>query len=165
MKFLNIPNIITLLRVILTVLFPIILANQKEVLAISILILAGITDILDGYIARKTKKVSKYGRIFDSFTDLFFILVTSITLLILNYVNLIIVILFIIGYLIRGLGYLKQNKITPSKWSKAVLILIYILLVFSIISQDLFNLLKYPIVAYHIILSIIETSKIYHRKL
>lgn len=37
--------------------------------------MCGVTDILDGYIARKTKNTSKAGAIFDSVADFIFIII------------------------------------------------------------------------------------------
>ncbi len=38
-------------------------------------IICGTTDVLDGYIARKTKNISKAGAIFDSVADFIFIII------------------------------------------------------------------------------------------
>ena len=66
----NLPNLLTMLRILSTVclmLFP-----PHSLWFISIYTLAGITDVLDGYIARKTGKTTDFGAKLDSAADLFF---------------------------------------------------------------------------------------------
>ncbi len=49
----HIPNILTLLRLVLIAPIVITIANDEFILALVFLILSGITDVLDGTIARK----------------------------------------------------------------------------------------------------------------
>lgn len=68
----NIPNILTIFRIILVpVYLKVFFSNIKNryILALLIFILAGITDFLDGYIARKYNLVSKLGKILDPLAD------------------------------------------------------------------------------------------------
>lgn len=68
----NLPNTITMLRVtILPVLFLLLLQPNKLVsLIIAVLFaLAALTDMLDGYIARRYKIVTKIGKLLDPIAD------------------------------------------------------------------------------------------------
>jgi len=81
----HVPNLITILRLILTVIFFVILnydSSDKPTLAevessfklqmwlgFVVFIVATLTDILDGYLARKWKVESAFGRIVDPFVD------------------------------------------------------------------------------------------------
>lgn len=73
----TIPNLLTLLRLVLAAGFFTILAfyqfdqDQHALLlpAIGLFILAAITDALDGYFARRWEVESKFGRIMDPFCD------------------------------------------------------------------------------------------------
>lgn len=67
----NIPNILTAARIILSIF--ILTAAPLSPLFFTIYIGCGVTDILDGYIARKTKTTSRIGAIFDSIADFIFI--------------------------------------------------------------------------------------------
>jgi CDP-diacylglycerol--glycerol-3-phosphate 3-phosphatidyltransferase len=72
MQLFNIPNSITLLRVgIIPVLFFLLLSPDRTwSLIISILfIMAALTDLLDGYIARKYKIVTTIGKFLDPIAD------------------------------------------------------------------------------------------------
>ncbi len=68
----NLPNFITALRFALIPLFIRIFFSSLEkslLYSILIFILAGITDVLDGYIARKYNIVTKWGQIMDPLAD------------------------------------------------------------------------------------------------
>ncbi len=77
----NIPNQLTVARLILSVVFFVLLALEthgtfvlwqiKPVLNLAILVfvLAVVTDFLDGYLARKWELTSTFGRIADPFAD------------------------------------------------------------------------------------------------
>ncbi len=68
-----IPNIITLIRIILS--FFILTVIPLSPSFISLYLICGLSDILDGYIARKTKSTSKLGANLDGLADFVFIAV------------------------------------------------------------------------------------------
>lgn len=76
----NLPNILTVSRLILAVIYFIILwfADNKDYItirttlldiALGLFIAAVITDMLDGYLARRLNLVTNFGRIADPFVD------------------------------------------------------------------------------------------------
>lgn len=70
----NLPNKLTMLRIILIPVFIVFLLLRKEIMgaefiSLIIFIIAAITDSLDGYIARKQKIVTKFGKIVDPVAD------------------------------------------------------------------------------------------------
>lgn len=64
----NIPTIITFGRILLIPLF-IFVVDAKPLFGAFIFALASTTDILDGYIARKSKQVTKLGVLLDPLAD------------------------------------------------------------------------------------------------
>jgi CDP-diacylglycerol--glycerol-3-phosphate 3-phosphatidyltransferase len=68
----TIPNIITLTRIMLLCVGVIVYFYVSAGTGIIISVLAGMTDYLDGYIARRTKQVTRLGEILDQFSDLCF---------------------------------------------------------------------------------------------
>ena len=68
-KFINVPNFLSCLRILL--LIPLVIANNCEnyVLAIVIFVIMGISDFLDGYIARRFDMVTSLGKILDPIAD------------------------------------------------------------------------------------------------
>ncbi|MBX3365743.1 MAG: CDP-diacylglycerol--glycerol-3-phosphate 3-phosphatidyltransferase [Phycisphaeraceae bacterium] len=82
----HLPNALTLLRVAMTALFVGLIAFRSRpfptgasiagdtpdiglLLAAALFVLAALTDALDGYLARKWRVVSKFGRVMDPFAD------------------------------------------------------------------------------------------------
>lgn len=68
----NIPNMLTILRIILVPVYLFVFfsdMNNHLLLAGLIYILAGITDVLDGHIARKYNLQTKLGTVLDPFAD------------------------------------------------------------------------------------------------
>lgn len=66
----NIPNILTLIRLFLIPIFVLVFfTNESLLYPIIIFIIAGITDVADGYIARKYNKVTKAGIVLDPIAD------------------------------------------------------------------------------------------------
>jgi len=73
MKFkFNIPNKITLIRIILIPLFAIILligGQHKNIFAAFIFVMLSISDFLDGYFARKKRQITEFGKLIDPIAD------------------------------------------------------------------------------------------------
>jgi len=68
----NLPNQLTLLRIILTPIFLLILLLQfpfHYLAAAAVFGLAGLSDFLDGHIARKNKQVTTFGKLIDPVAD------------------------------------------------------------------------------------------------
>jgi cardiolipin synthase (CMP-forming) len=66
---LTIPNIITLARILLTPLFVIFLIQKRYQAAMGIFILAGLSDLADGIIARRWRQKSPLGTFLDPLAD------------------------------------------------------------------------------------------------
>lgn len=69
----NISNLLSLLRALLIIPFWYLLAHLSEgnnrTLTIALCIFAGITDILDGHLARKLNQITELGKIIDPLAD------------------------------------------------------------------------------------------------
>jgi len=92
----SIANYISITRIILALTLA--LAKPLSIAFISIYLLCGISDVLDGYIARRTDTVSKLGGKLDSIADLIMVVVVMIVLYpLINLTDQIIVWIVIIG--------------------------------------------------------------------
>lgn len=81
--FKNIPNILTAIRLMLVPLFPIVYFSNfihSHYYALIIFIVAGLTDFLDGYIARKYNFITLFGTAFDPLADKLMLLVALLSL-------------------------------------------------------------------------------------
>jgi cardiolipin synthase len=65
----NLPNILTLLRIISVPFIGYMLYVEEYTIALVLFIASGLTDILDGYIARKMNSISSFGKLADPFAD------------------------------------------------------------------------------------------------
>lgn len=65
----NLPNRLTLLRLLLAIVFFIFLSYRYYDIALFAFLLAWFTDWLDGYLARKKDLLTDFGRIADPFVD------------------------------------------------------------------------------------------------
>ena len=69
---LNLPNVLTLLRILLVPVLVAALVQEGgggDTLAAVVFVLASITDALDGWIARRQKSVSTFGKLMDPLAD------------------------------------------------------------------------------------------------
>ena len=68
---LTVPNLVSTSRVILAVGF---LALDAVPVRLALIVVASLTDFLDGWIARRTKVTSRFGALIDPVADRFFVL-------------------------------------------------------------------------------------------
>ncbi len=134
----HIPNILTVLRILLVPFFPIAYFSDSPNntrIALFIFILAGLTDILDGYLARHFNLITKVGTVLDPLADKLMLLTAVYTLYFAGNLHPIFPIIITVKELFMILGgiflYLKKEKavIPANKIGKAGTVL-YSLAVF-----------------------------------
>jgi len=77
----TLPNAISLLRLLGVPLFLwLVLGPEADVVALVVLMLSGLTDWLDGYLARRLNQTSKLGEILDPVADRLYILAVVVGL-------------------------------------------------------------------------------------
>lgn len=80
-RILTIPNALSFVRLLLVPVFLwLVLGPKYDELALAVLMISGITDYLDGKLARRLNQTSKIGAILDPVADRFFILAVVIGL-------------------------------------------------------------------------------------
>jgi cardiolipin synthase len=85
-EVLNIPNFLSFLRIALVPVFLWLLLEEMFVSAITVLAIAGLTDFLDGYLARKLNQTTKLGKMLDPVADRLYIFATLLALSATGYV-------------------------------------------------------------------------------
>jgi cardiolipin synthase len=65
----TVPNILSVFRIILVPFFAYCIISDNPVAAIIILVVSGLTDSVDGAIARKYNQITEIGKILDPFAD------------------------------------------------------------------------------------------------
>jgi cardiolipin synthase len=80
-RVLTLPNLLSLLRLAgVPLMLWLILGPQADILAVVVLTAAGITDYLDGFLARRWHQRSRLGQILDPAADRLYILATLVGL-------------------------------------------------------------------------------------
>ena len=112
----NLPNQLTLFRFLLVPVFLIFFSLPHYwayPCALLIFILASVTDLLDGYLARKNKQVTMFGEFMDPLADKFLISAALICFVEISYLRVSAwMVVFIIGreFLITGLRLIGISK-------------------------------------------------------
>ena len=66
----TVPNVLTMVRLLLIPLYWWVMMGQgNERLALVIFVVASLTDLLDGYIARRFNQITDFGKLFDPLAD------------------------------------------------------------------------------------------------
>lgn len=80
---LTIPNLLSVIRIILVPVFAYLFLGGHQIVALIILAVSGLTDLFDGKIARRFNQVSELGKILDPVADKITQLTIAVMLLIL----------------------------------------------------------------------------------
>ena len=72
----NLPNILTIVRLLLVPVFAILYMNGYSMPALAVFIVAAVTDFADGRIARATNQITSFGKLMDPLADKLMVLTT-----------------------------------------------------------------------------------------
>lgn len=95
---LNLPNLLTLVRILLIPVFIALFITptpDRSLSAAIVFVVAAVTDLLDGYIARRTGQVTKLGKLLDPIADKLLVLSALILLVNVDRVSALVAILVI----------------------------------------------------------------------
>ena len=142
MKLKNIPNILSVTRIFLVFVFVAVLFGLDSPLAaIAVFLAAGITDVLDGYLARRNGWITNLGKLLDPIADK----LMQCTVLVGFCIKGIIPVWFVIPYFLKEgatliIGWVvikRRNVVVVSKWyGKAAVCLFYVTVVLSVLVRD-----------------------------
>ena len=138
------PNVLSIIRIILTVPIVIALLKEQYLLTLILFLLAGITDALDGWIAKQFSFQSRLGSILDPMADkillactflgLYWIGIIPLWLLLLIFVRDIIIIAGALGYFL-GEENSESDLLEPRPISKVNTVLQIIVILYLLIIQ------------------------------
>jgi phosphatidylglycerophosphate synthase len=114
-KNFNVPNTLTVLRIILVIPFMCYYLNGKIKPAIIVLLIAGLTDALDGFIARRFHQQTELGQLLDPISDKVIQGLVAISLAIRHPVLLPVLLIFVIkeGIMLVGGGRAAEKRQAP----------------------------------------------------
>ena len=166
----NVPNLLTIVRFILIPFIFYFALQNNYIMSVIFLVLSGITDVLDGYIARKFNFITKLGTLLDPLADKLTQISTLLVLVIQNVIPIWIFTIVISKEILMVIGatFLFRTKTIaiPSKWyGKLATVVFYIAIFFSMINKQ-FNLGNaFDLYLYYLALSITVFALIMYFKL
>ena len=133
----TVPNIISFTRILLIVPFIVFFIMGEYIIAFSFILLSGISDCLDGFLARKLNQISELGKLLDPVADKLTLVSVVICLGILIPQILPIVIVLVIKDVLMLIGgfYLLKKGIKPpsAKWYGKVATIVFYVSVVTIV--------------------------------
>lgn len=137
-------NLLSFLRIVLIVPFVIFFLQKNYVLAAAALILSGISDALDGFVARTFNQVTQLGKILDPIADKLTLFAIMVCMVILTPVVMPVMIVLIVKDVLMLIGgsQLIKRKITPpaAKWyGKAGTFMFYVSVCLIVFLKAAFN--------------------------
>lgn len=139
----HIPNILTVLRFVLIPFAVYYMLNDQYIMAITFICISGLTDVLDGAIARKFNFITNFGKLIDPLADKVTQLSLLGTLVLKNIVPLWILIIVLLkeAAMVAGASFLYGKElVVSSKWyGKAATVLFYLAIILSMFFRE-FNI-------------------------
>ena len=138
-----VPNFLTIIRFILIAPIVYTIATEHFIIALVFLLFSGITDILDGTIARKFNLITDFGKLMDPLADKSTQVAILVTLAIKNIIPFWILGIVILKEfaMIAGASFLYGKElVVSSKWyGKLATVIFYIAIACSLIIRYLNN--------------------------
>lgn len=135
-----VPNILTIIRFLLIPVIVILLSKSNYIGAIIVFSISGITDILDGAIARKFELITDFGKLMDPLADKATQVSMLFTLTAKNIIPAWIIVVVIIKefLMVSGASFLYGKElVVSSRWyGKAATVLFYIAIVVSLVLEQ-----------------------------
>lgn len=119
----NIPNLLSLFRLVLVPVFAVVFFRpwpNANLIAVVIYAVAFLTDIADGYIARRFNMVTRLGRILDPLADKLMTFTVIVCITVAELIPLWAVVVFFVKEAAMGIGAVsmlgKMDDVIPANW-------------------------------------------------
>lgn len=132
--FWKVPNVLSLIRIALIPVFLVLFLNNKNELSTVTLVVSGVTDIVDGYVARHFNQITQLGKMLDPISDKLTQAAVAIALSI-KYTQVApLLAVFVLKELIMlGAGWklLRHGKVPESSkwWGKLATVVFYVVMI------------------------------------
>lgn len=161
---LNIPNVISLLRAPLALLFLV----ENTTVRIAAVLIAMLTDGIDGYIARKYNKTSSIGAALDPAMDKFFVFFVLVVLFFEHRISLPQVIamhsrdffLCVFGLYLRMKGRWKKFQFRAIRWGKITTALQFFVLIALCLGKEV----PWPVFGLFVVIGLFAFFELYQTK-
>jgi CDP-diacylglycerol--glycerol-3-phosphate 3-phosphatidyltransferase len=150
----KISNLLSTLRILLAVPLFIFLSKENYYAVMAICLIAYVTDLLDGYFARKLNQISELGKILDPLADKVFVFVLALQLLVQGKIPVwffVVIVSRDVLILLGGLFMKDKAKSVPASnmYGKVTVIIVAVTLVLSML-----NIVKYEYMNYLMLLAL-----------
>lgn len=136
----HVPNTLTIIRFLLIPLIVYYIFSGNYILAFIFFTISGLTDIADGFIARKFNLVSNFGKLMDPLADKLTQISTLASLVITNIIPMWILLIVLLKefVMIVGASFLYgKDVVVYSKWyGKLATVLFYVAIVISLLLKQ-----------------------------
>ncbi len=151
----NIPNLISLFRLLLVPVFALVFFSGREdsmLLSAAVFVISGVSDMLDGYIARKYQQVTDIGKILDPAADKLMQTAVILCLCLKGIVPFWAFIIFLLKELLMFAGgaaaLKKYDFVVHSNWyGKLATGIFYAVMIVILVVHDLNEVLKIALLA------------------
>lgn len=158
----------TLTRILLLPFFAASLIYSEYNYALLLFVVAAVTDLLDGLVARITKQITDFGKILDPVADKFFLLTSFILMSVYGIMPKWLTIIVISKDLIVVTGCVilyfvtSKLKIEPSIWGKSASALQFILIGLILLSLNFRDNADFPSIVFIVVAVITSVSGIHY---
>lgn len=138
--FKHVPNILTILRFLFIPIILYFIFAGNYIVGFIFFTISGITDILDGFIARKYNFISNFGKLMDPLADKLTQISVLASLVIVDIIPVWILVIVVLKELIMVIGasfLYGKDVVVYSKWyGKLATVLFYLAIVISLITKQ-----------------------------
>ena len=135
----NLPNILTLVRMGMVPAVIVCFLADAPFCALALFLLAGATDVLDGYLARKNSQITTFGQVMDPLADKLMLMTTLICLYVTDRVPLAVPIIIAVKectmIAVAALLYRKHIVLPANIFGKLATVLFTLAVLLSFLSD------------------------------
>ena len=137
MKAKYIPNILSVIRILLIPLFVVLFMGEHNMAALAVFLFSGVTDVVDGWLARRFDWITDVGKLLDPLADKLTQCVALLCLFLRRFVPLWLLLFIVVKECLMILGasllFKKRNLVVSSGWCGKAATVIFYIAVFSIV--------------------------------
>lgn len=137
----TVPNVLSLVRMLLVPLFMVLYLLEYDVWAFAVLFISGVTDMLDGMIARRCNQITDFGKLLDPLSDKLTQVAVVICLTTRYPALLYLAIICLVKEVLQGIGGIillrRRSAVRGSVWfGKAATVVFYVCMLIVVLWND-----------------------------